>query len=206
MNNIEQGRIIHRWDWASALGQNPIGRHQMIKIMTRPLKYFYIVVLYIFCWKRCRCIENARIRTAHIQNQITLDRQHHLSGCAKHKLKKRKYHDIYSGLYSESEKYCVRLSKHTRSAYLCLRWVSPQASGPSAADGSGLSGKSPACNSLTITGPIVFCYLESFKDFYLRFWAALSTVSQTYVDSLNAMLIRIHSLLKILVHCWVMQV
>ncbi len=136
MNNIEQGRIIHRWDWASALGQNPIGRHQMIKIMTRPLKYIYIVVLYIFCWKRCRCIENeqlmmqciqgkykiyARIRTAHIQNQITLDRQHHLSGCAKHKLKKRKYHDIYSGLYSESEKYCVRLSKHTRPAYLCLR-------------------------------------------------------------------------------------
>ncbi len=40
--------------------------------------------------------------------------------------------------------------------------------------------------------------LGSFKGFYLRVCAALSNVSQTYVDYLNAMLIRIHSLLKIL--------
>ncbi len=41
----------------------------------------------------------------------------------------------------------------------------------------------------------------NFKDFYLCVFAALSNVSQTYVDSLNAMLIRIHSLLKILEFC-----
>ncbi len=32
-------KIIHRRDWASALGHQPIGGHHVIKIMTRPLKY-----------------------------------------------------------------------------------------------------------------------------------------------------------------------
>ncbi len=35
------------------------------------------------------------------------------------------------------------------------------------------------------------CAEGSFKDFYLSVIAALSNVPQTYVDSLNAMLIRI---------------
>ncbi len=48
---------------------------------------------------------------------------------------------------------------------------------------------------------ICVCAEGSFTDFYLRVFAALSNVSQTYVDSLNAMLIRIHSLLKILEFC-----
>ncbi len=39
-----QGRIIRRRDWASALGHQPIGGHQVIKIMTRPLKYFSCIV------------------------------------------------------------------------------------------------------------------------------------------------------------------
>ncbi len=30
-------KIIHRRDWASALGHQPIGGHHVIKIMTRPL-------------------------------------------------------------------------------------------------------------------------------------------------------------------------
>ncbi len=32
--DVTQGRIIHRRDWASALGHQPIGGHQVIKIMT----------------------------------------------------------------------------------------------------------------------------------------------------------------------------
>ncbi len=45
--NLNQGRIIHRRDWASALGHQPIGGHQVIKIMTRPLKYFSCFYIYI---------------------------------------------------------------------------------------------------------------------------------------------------------------
>ncbi len=45
---------------------------------------------------------------------------------------------------------------------------------------------------------ICVCAEGSFKGFYLRVCAALSNVWQTYDDSLNTMLIRIHSLLKLL--------
>ncbi len=55
-----QGRIIHRRDWASALGNQPIGGHQVIKIMTRRLKYI------LFSWKRCWCIENEQLRIQQI--------------------------------------------------------------------------------------------------------------------------------------------
>ncbi len=43
-----QGRIIHRRDWATALGHQPIGRHQVIIIMTRPLYIFHVLYIYYF--------------------------------------------------------------------------------------------------------------------------------------------------------------
>ncbi len=46
-----QGRIFHRPDWASAQGHQPIGGHQVIKLMTRPLKYFScFVYIYIYIY------------------------------------------------------------------------------------------------------------------------------------------------------------
>ncbi len=58
-----------------------------------------------------------------------------------------------------------------------------------------------SCHVMLKLPLIVVCAEGSFKYFYLRVFAALSNVSQTYDDFLNIMLIRIHSLLKILEFC-----
>ncbi len=185
--------------------------------MTRPLKYFSCFVYILFCWKRCRCIESEQLMTQYIQREYKIMCRmisvwHQSIARAIRKLKDpsallslSRYSDVILRSAASNQ---THLHKWIGSTSLAVVRFAKRKSKKEKI--SRNIARALQCDYQKIfrgtcaTNPISIDYLCLRWGELQRFlcvFAALSNVSQTYVDSLNAMLIRIHSLLKILEFC-----
>ncbi len=132
----------------------------------------------LFCWKRCRCIENEQLMIQFIQREYKIYAR--IKNCDWVRSQCNPSVIVPSPVIVEPISLAVvrninkkiEISQHIASTECDYQNILDQ--------------------------HICVCAEGSFKDFYLCVCAALSNVWQTYDDSLNTVLIRTHSLLKLL--------